>query len=107
MTTTTNIKRIIVGALLSGGVAVAGLGLGAGTAQAANGPHQWCPGQPAGFLNDYVPWDMTVCHTYYYVAGDKGNVPRLHGGFSTIWDGDNPPAFTPRMCGLVPCGLFP
>ena len=45
-------KRVIAGALLSGGIAVAGLGLGSGTAQATAGPFTWCPGQsmdpPAG-----------------------------------------------------------
>ena len=35
MNTTHNLKKMIVGALLSGGVALAGLGLTAGTAQAA------------------------------------------------------------------------
>jgi hypothetical protein len=44
MNTRRNLKRIIAGGLLSGGVAVAGFGLGAGTAQADSG--QWCPGQP-------------------------------------------------------------
>ena len=34
MSTTHNVKRIIVGALLSGGVALAGMGLSMGTAQA-------------------------------------------------------------------------
>jgi hypothetical protein len=34
MSTTHNVKRIIVGALLFGGVALAGLGLSMGTAQA-------------------------------------------------------------------------
>ncbi|HZN83455.1 MAG TPA: hypothetical protein VFC01_27790 [Mycobacterium sp.] len=35
MNTTHNLKKVIVGALLSGGVALAGLGLTTGTAQAA------------------------------------------------------------------------
>jgi hypothetical protein len=41
------LKRIIAGTLLSGGVAVAGLGLAAGAAQAQPGPAplgRWCPG---------------------------------------------------------------
>jgi hypothetical protein len=45
-------RRVIAGALLSGGIAVAGLGLGSGTAKATAGPFTWCPGQsmdpPAG-----------------------------------------------------------
>ena len=36
MSTTHRVKRTIVGALLSGSVALAGLGLGMGTAQAFN-----------------------------------------------------------------------
>ena len=39
MNTTHNLKKMIIGALLSGGVALAGFGLNAGTAQAApSGP---------------------------------------------------------------------
>jgi hypothetical protein len=50
MNATHNLKRIIAGMLLSGGVAVTGLGLAAGTAQATcNGVGicsiVWCPGQ--------------------------------------------------------------
>jgi hypothetical protein len=46
MNTDCTLKRIMAGALLSG-VAVAGLGLAAGTAQALPGPaprYMWCPG---------------------------------------------------------------
>ena len=80
MNTTHNVKRIIFGALLSGGVAVAGLGLGAGTAQAYTyGPFQWCPGQdmpndpprPEGRLG----WDMSVCHTYWFDYDVRTNAP--------------------------------
>ncbi len=45
MNTTHNLKRIIAGALLSGGVAVAGLGLASGTAQAFD-PQPDPPGKP-------------------------------------------------------------
>jgi hypothetical protein len=72
---------MIAGALLSGGVAVAGLGLAAGTAQAAPPAHQWCPGQRMpddGANPDGTPhlfsWDMSVCHTYYVVGYKQGNV---------------------------------
>jgi len=46
-----NLTRIIAGALLSGCVAVAGLGPTAGSAQARPGPaplnhYTWCPGHP-------------------------------------------------------------
>ena len=69
MTAPQNLKRIISGALLSGGVAMAVLGLDAGAAQAypqctGNGTcaTQWCPGQrlPAPDVN----WDMIVCHDW-------------------------------------------
>jgi hypothetical protein len=68
------LKTITTATLLAGGVAIAGLGLGAGTAQAA--PLRWCPGdpppkallpQPGG---SWAPgpvnpaWDTTVCHDY-------------------------------------------
>ena len=45
MSTNHNVKRIIVGALLSGSVALAGLGLSMGTAQAFN-PQPDPPGKP-------------------------------------------------------------
>jgi hypothetical protein len=48
MNTTHTLKPIIAGALLSGAVAVASLGLAAGTAQAAPGfapLARWCPGR--------------------------------------------------------------
>jgi hypothetical protein len=46
MSTTHNVKRIIVGALLSGSVALAGLGLSMGTAQAFD-PQPDPPGKVA------------------------------------------------------------
>ena len=48
MSTTHNVKRIIVGALLSGSVALAGLGLSMGTAQAFD-PQPEPPGKIRGF----------------------------------------------------------
>ncbi|HWX98717.1 MAG TPA: hypothetical protein VNY55_02245 [Mycobacterium sp.] len=46
MNTPQYLKRIIAGAVLSSSLAVAGVGLAAGTAQAnTRGPYQWCPGQ--------------------------------------------------------------
>lgn len=108
MNTPHTLERIIAKALLSGGVAVAGLGLAAGIAQAQpapaplnpawpgcpsdhpQGPCKWCPGQalpPTGnHVTNPVRWDNNVCHTYYYVNFGTGNVA------SNIWDGPNPPA---------------
>jgi len=104
------LTRIIAGALLSGGVAVAGLGLGAGTAQ-AQAPHHWCPGDPMDYQVDphraqntgpgtSYTWDMTVCHTWFWVRSGMGNVP-LKGspGFGNVWDGETPPPNSDAGCG--------
>lgn len=104
MNTNRALKRMIAGALLSGGVVAAGLGVAVGTAQAepglapqyrgpfvAGGPYHWCPGDdprggPGGpFVTSPPNWDWDVCHTYYVVPGGQGNVS------AGIWDGDNPP----------------
>jgi hypothetical protein len=45
LSTTENVKRIVAGALLTGGVALAGLAMSAGTAQAFN-PQPGPPGLP-------------------------------------------------------------
>ncbi|ORV57126.1 hypothetical protein [Mycobacterium fragae] len=114
MSITHTMTRIIAGALLSGGVAAAGVGLATGTAWAWGGPYTWCPGQsmddPSGpnrYGNQYA-WDMNVCHTWYRVDYGYGNVPRIINGTSTLqgssaWDGDNPPPPNPSG---VNCGLF-
>ena len=44
MDTTGTLKSLLAAALLFGGVAATGIGLGAGAAQA--NPFTWCPGQP-------------------------------------------------------------
>ncbi|MGB9227299.1 hypothetical protein, partial [Mycobacterium sp.] len=83
--------------LVSGGLGLAGLGPGAGTAQATcspgaavvngrcYGPNHWCPGQSLyvsqGGPNRDVDWDMNVCHTWYWVAVGEGNVS------PQVWDG--------------------
>ncbi len=108
MRTPRNLRRIIGGALLTGGLAVSGLGMAAGIAAAHPGPvpqypgpfatddngwgppKQWCPGEPLPATGNHVTdpfrgWDMTVCHTYYYLYPGMGNVSNM------IWDGDNPP----------------
>jgi len=101
------LKRIVAGALLSGGIAVAGLGLGAGTAQACNGafgpcgygPNHWCPGDSMymdrGGPYQGVQWDMGVCHTWYRVAPGAGNVPEGPRNQSDVWEGSNPPPPAP------------
>jgi hypothetical protein len=87
------LKKIVAGGLLCGGLGIAGLGTGAGIAQANGGPYTWCPGQsmddPSGpnrFGNQY-DWDMSVCHTWYRLdSGFQANV----GSF--VYEGDRPPA---------------
>jgi hypothetical protein len=76
--------RIIAGALLAGGVAVAGLGLGVGTAQASPGDLRWCPGDPPPKALQRMPdgstivttvnpaWDTNVCHDYVMREGQVG-----------------------------------
>jgi hypothetical protein len=64
MNTTHNLIRIIAGVLLSGGVAVAGLGLAAGIAQADDfNPTPEPPGIVGGPLSPGLPisdpWDPT------------------------------------------------
>ena len=76
------ISRFATTVAISGGLALAGLGLVAGTAQAdpfAAQPHSWCPGQALPFNN--IQWDMGVCHTWYTVPFGQGNVRMvdLHG----------------------------
>jgi hypothetical protein len=87
--------------LMSGDLALAGLG--AGIAQADDdcrpaamvnhvcwGPNRWCPGDSLFHLtqnhvHNPVTWDMNVCHTYYHVAFDQGNQGQ------GIYEGPNPP----------------
>ncbi len=117
MNTPHSLKRVVAGTLLSGGVAVAGLGLAAGSAHAENwcppnamvgavcyGPNQWCPGDSLFHLTQNhvanpINWDMGVCHTYYYVPFGQGNVGQ------TIWEGPNPPG--PQILIKAPPGLPP
>ena len=68
MKTNRTLKRAIAGVLLTGGIAVGGLGL-AGTAE-AHKPHNWCPGQPMNYPTGPGPgysWDMNICHTWFWV----------------------------------------
>ena len=113
MNTTRTVKRIIAGALLSGCVAVGGLGLTTGTAQADNdhcstrsgcykGPGmRWCPG-------DYVwpglratGWDLSVCHVYHEECP-----PGYYGGCpDSIAEGPGPPPL-PVPTESRPCPPF-
>jgi hypothetical protein len=107
-------KQVITAVLLSGGIAVAGVGLASATAQAApvvapqvhnpfptdnfSVPHHWCPGQPLPM--DDVHWDNNICHTWFWVpVGGMGNVGQL------VWDGDTPPPHGPPPCYGAPICL--
>jgi hypothetical protein len=103
MNNDSTLKRMIAGAVLTSGVALAGLSLGAGSAQADDdcspptrvngicyGPNHWCPGDSLFHLTQNhvynpVTWDMHVCHTYWHVAADQANQGQ------GIYEGPNPP----------------
>jgi hypothetical protein len=104
------IARLATTVLVSGGLGLAALGLGAGTANADFGqplpPHTWCPGDSMvyhSFDASSGPglayqWDMNVCHTWYWVKSGTGNVPfegRLPSG---VWDGEDPPTRQQDWC---------
>jgi hypothetical protein len=107
MTSTHTLRRGIVGlattVLVSGGLGLAGLGLVAGTAHAANG--RWCPGQdmglPTGPGRDSI-WDMSVCHDWWQVRYGQGNVPNYWGSPSAIWADSPPPPPPPPGPELLP-----
>ena len=89
-------RRIVAGALTSGAIAAAGMGMGAGFAAAENPVGTWCPGDevPLGPLADF-DWDETVCHDYWYVPFGQGNVKitNINTGEPTdshIWIGSEP-----------------
>ena len=81
--------------LMSGGLGVGSLGLAAGTAQAAVGPHQWCPGQPLP-QGQHPNWDMGVCHTWYFIVPWR---VQTNTGAPNVWDGDD----VPPPDGVNPC----
>lgn len=95
-------KRLIAAyaaaVLVSGGL---GLGLAAGAARAGTGvPHHWCPGDHDSTAPTTVyDWDWNICHTYYWVKSNQGNVPFEGHLPSSLWDGDNPPADSTPPCG--------
>lgn len=81
MNTSHKMKRVLAGAVLSGGVAVVGLGLATGIGHAQPAPmvcqdggtvptptnsctYQWCPGSPV--MKHMPNWDRNVCHPWYF-----------------------------------------
>ena len=76
------ITRLATTVVLSGGLGLVGLGLGAGPAQAGPifGPSyeggncpggitctHWCPGRPSSIPgSSVITWDWNVCHDWYW-----------------------------------------
>lgn len=104
------LKRIGAAAVMASSIAMAGIGLSTGTAQAdawpgcppdnPSGPCRWCPGMgPVETGNkrvNPVRWDESVCHTYWYVYHGQGNVA------SNIFEGEVPPPPPPPPPNLTP-----
>lgn len=84
------VQKVIAGALLGGGLALAGFGPAAGPAHADKGYGTWCPGQPLPQPYQYqkgpdgsirlvatlppdLGWDMNVCHDWHRRWIDQGN----------------------------------
>jgi hypothetical protein len=126
MDNTRTVKSILSGALLFGGVAVTGIGLTVGTAQAqpdplppmhgplsedgpvppgASGPYKCCPGDEKTGLHPQtgrgcppdVNWDKSICHTWYGVVWGHGNAS------PGVWEGTDPPP--PEATQRPPCGF--
>ena len=110
-------RRLILGfaptVLASLGLALAGLELGAGIAQAQPDPmvcqdknsppgpdnfctYQWCPGSPV--MKNMPDWDMTVCHPWYFDQNSPLTDSRIIEGFP-----DPPP---PRQYGCPPIAFM-
>lgn len=68
MNLTHNWTRMIAAALVSGGIAAAGWGLGAFAT--SDRPHYWCPGD-AMPKSVGLSWDMTVCHQYHQLSNGQ------------------------------------
>ena len=69
--------RFATTVVVSGGLGLAGLGLGAGIAS-AGGERHWCPGddprgEPGGAFTTSPPnWDWNVCHSLLHRPGRTG-----------------------------------
>lgn len=90
-------KKLCIAALATAALVSSAIGPSAQSARADNqGPYHWCPGEsmsfPPGPGRDMV-WDMSICHTFYFVDYGKGNVPSSIPGppGPWVWDGENPP----------------
>lgn len=90
-------RRLVGVALMTAGIALPGVGVSAGLAQATppGGPYTWCPGDPPVATGNIrvnpVIWDESICHEYWFVYSGQGNVAQ------NIWDGPNPPDAPPTI----------
>lgn len=92
MTTYKMSTRLLAGAVLAGGLALTGIAVTPGTAEARCNAlsmcgQVWCPGQPlpvggSGMEPD-VKWDMNVCHTFFY--GFAGRTGATNGQVQVGW----------------------
>lgn len=92
MTTHKMGTRFLAGAVLAGGLALTGVALTPGIAQAKCNSlsmcsRVWCPGPPlpvGGWgLQPDVKWDMNVCHTYF--EGFAGRTGATNGQVQVGW----------------------
>ncbi|MFZ0225497.1 MAG: hypothetical protein WA622_17300 [Mycobacterium sp.] len=94
-----SISRFMTTVAVSGSLALAGLGLGAGPVQADPSVNvmTWCPGQAPPDRG--IRWDMNVCHNYFITKLGTGNVPMVdyRGNPTDSWFSADiaPPVLTP------------
>ena len=98
------VQKVIAGALLGGGLALAGFGPAAGPAHADKGYGTWCPGQPLPQPYQYqkgpdgsirlvatlppdLGWDMNVCHDWHRRWIDQGNGASLSDTVEEVFPG--------------------
>ena len=82
------ISRFATTVVMSGGLGLAGLALGAGPAQADT----WCPGDH--MFNGIPNWDTSVCHEYYWAHKYDLNAP-----MNLYFEGPPPGPPAPGFCG--------
>lgn len=103
MNTAHTYKQIIVGAILAGTVAAAGVGLAA-PAQAGPSYWQYCPGQKWQYMTPVPPGtDLSVCH-WFAATPAPGPSGDITWNLVEVDQSQLPAWAQPRpMCGFVPC----
>lgn len=95
-----------IAALTAAALAIGGTALAAPAQAGPLPPHTWCPGNNMTYSRYDMSsgpglgyqWDMNICHTWYFVKGNTGNVPYQGHLPSGVWDGDNPPEVRQDSC---------